>query len=92
MRGLERVDGMGRAITILISAAIIAVALLLAIPRYQIVVGANQSIAWRANMRTGEIAVCTSPDLPAAGCRSLPGSNMDYQVGRAAEQTGAAQR
>ena len=89
---MERVNSMGRAITLLISAAIIAVALLLAIPRYEIVVGANQSIVWRANMRTGEIAVCTSPDLPAAGCRSLPGSNTDYQVGRTPEQTGSAQR
>ena len=83
---------MGRAITILISAAIIAAALLLGVPRYAIVVDGNQSTVWRVNMRTGEIAVCTSPDLPAAGCRSLPGSNSDYQVGRAPEQTGSAQR
>ena len=83
---------MGRAITTFIGAAIIAAALLLGIPRYAIIVGGNQSTVWRVNMRTGEIAVCTSPDLPAAGCRSLPGSNSDYQVGRAPEQTGSAQR
>jgi hypothetical protein len=83
---------MGRAITILISTAIIAAALLLGIPRYEIVVGGNQSTVWRVNMRTGEIAVCTSPDLPAAGCRSLPGSSTDYQVGGAPQQTGSAQR
>lgn len=68
---------MGQATTILIGAVIIAGVLYLTAPHYQIVVGENQSIAWRVDTQTGELAVCTSPDLPAAGCRSIPGSKMD---------------
>ncbi len=70
--------GVGRAITTLIGAVIIAGALYFAAPQYQIVVGENQSIAWRINTLTGELAVCTSPDLPAAGCKPLPGSSTGY--------------
>jgi hypothetical protein len=70
--------GMARTITILIGVIIIAGALYFALPQYQIIVGENQSIAWRINTHTGELAVCTSPDLPAAGCKSLPGSSAGY--------------
>jgi hypothetical protein len=69
---------MGRVTSILIGAVIIAGALYLAVPHYQIVVGENQTIAWRVDTHTGELAVCTSPDLPAAGCKSIPGSSMGY--------------
>lgn len=40
--------------------------------RYQIVMGENQTIVWRLNTFSGELAVCTSPDLPGAGCRPVP--------------------
>jgi len=63
---------MGRAITVLIGAVMIAAAIYLAVPNYQIVMGENQTIVWRLNTRTGELAVCTSPDLPGAGCRPIP--------------------
>jgi hypothetical protein len=71
----------GRAIATLIGAVIIAGALYFAAPQYQIVVGENQSIAWRINTLTGELAVCTSPDLPAVGCKPLPGSSAGYLPG-----------
>jgi hypothetical protein len=73
----------GRVTTIVIGAVLIAGALYLAVaaPHYQIVVGENQSIAWRVDTHTGELATCTSPELPAAGCKSLPGSNMGYLFG-----------
>ena len=69
---------MGQATIILIGAVIIAGAVYLAAPHYQIVIGENPGIAWRVDTQTGELAVCTSPDLPAAGCRSLPGSSTGY--------------
>jgi hypothetical protein len=69
---------MARAIAILIGVVIIAGALYLAVPQYQIVMGENQAIAWRVNTHTGEVEVCTSPDLPATGCKSLPGSRTGY--------------
>jgi hypothetical protein len=72
---------MERAIAILIGMVIIAGALYLALPQYQIIVGENQTIVWRINTHTGELAVCTSPDLPAAGCKSIPGSNEGYLPG-----------
>ncbi len=84
---------MGRVIITLIGAGVIAVALLLAVPRYQIVVGESQAIAWRVNMRTGELAVCTSPDLPAAGCKAIPGSSTDHQLRLTSEPpTGSPRR
>jgi hypothetical protein len=84
---------MGQATTILIAAVIIAGALYLAAPHYQIVVGENQTIVWRVDTQTGQLAVCTSPDLPAAGCRSIAGSNMGYLSGLISEpQTSSAQR
>jgi hypothetical protein len=84
---------MGRATAILVGAVIIAAVLYLAAPHYEIVVGENQSIAWRVDTRTGELAVCTSPDLPAAGCRSVPGSSMGYLPDLTSEpQTGSARR
>jgi hypothetical protein len=69
---------MGQAIIILIGAVVIAGALYLAVPQYQMLIGENQTIVWRINTHTGELAVCTSPDLPAAGCKSIPGSNAGY--------------
>ena len=63
---------MGQAISILIGAVIIAGALYLAAPHYQITMGESQTIVWRLDTHTGELAVCTSPSLPGAGCRSLP--------------------
>jgi hypothetical protein len=63
---------MAQASAFLIGAIIIAGALFLAAPHYQIVVGENQTIVWRLDTHSGELAVCTSPDLPAAGCRYVP--------------------
>ena len=63
---------MVQAIVFLIGVVIIAGALYLAAPHYQIVMGENQTIVWRLNTHTGELAVCTSPDLPGVGCRSVP--------------------
>ena len=63
---------MGRAIAVLIGAVMFAAAIYFAVPSYQIVMGENQTIVWRLNTRTGELAVCTSPDLPGAGCRPIP--------------------
>jgi hypothetical protein len=63
---------MAQATAFLIGVVIIAGALYLAAPHYQIVMGENQTIVWRLNTHTGVLAVCTSPDLPAAGCRSVP--------------------
>jgi hypothetical protein len=34
--------------------------------------GENQTIVWRLNTMSGELALCTSPDLPGAGCRTVP--------------------
>jgi hypothetical protein len=72
---------MERAIAILIGMVIVAAALYLALPQYQIIVGENQTIVWRMNRHTGELAVCTSPDLPTAGCKSIPGSDEGYLLG-----------
>jgi hypothetical protein len=72
---------MERAIAILMGIVVIVAALYLALPQYQIIVGENQTIVWRMNAHTGELAVCTSPDLPAAGCKSIPGSNEGYLPG-----------
>jgi hypothetical protein len=63
---------MGQAIVFLIGAAVVAGALYLAAPHYQVVMGENQTIVWRLDTHTGALAVCTSPDLPGAGCRSVP--------------------
>ena len=63
---------MEQATAILMGAIIIGAALYLAAPHYQIVMGENQTIVWRLNTLTGALAVCTSPDLPGAGCRSVP--------------------
>jgi hypothetical protein len=63
---------MAQASVFLIGAVIIAGALFLAAPHYQIVMGENQTIVWRLDTHSGELAVCTSPDLPAAGCKSVP--------------------
>jgi len=63
---------MAQATAFLIGVIIIAGALYLAAPHYQIVMGENQTVVWRVNTHTGELAFCTSPDLPAAGCRSVP--------------------
>ena len=63
---------MTQATVFLIGVVIIAGALFLAAPHYQIVMGENQTIVWRLNTHTGALAVCTSPDLPGAGCRSVP--------------------
>jgi hypothetical protein len=68
---------MERAIAILMGMVIFAGALYLALPQYQMFMGENQTIVWRLNTHTGELAVCTSPDLPAAGCKSLSGSRTD---------------
>jgi hypothetical protein len=78
---------MERVIAILTGVFIIGVAgtLYLATPQYQIVVRENQTIVWRVNMRTGELAVCASFDLPAAGCKSLPGSSAGYLSGFVSE-------
>ena len=63
---------MGQAFVFLIGAVIVAGALFLTGPHYQILMGENQTIVWRLNTFTGELAVCTSPDLPGAGCRFVP--------------------
>jgi len=63
---------MTQATVFLIGVIIIAGALFFAAPHYQIVVGENQTIVWRLNTHSGELAVCTSPDLPGAGCRQVP--------------------
>ena len=60
---------MGQAFALLMAAAIVAAGLFLAGPHYQIAMGENQTIVWRLNTLSGELAVCTSPDLPGAGCR-----------------------
>ncbi len=60
-----------QAILFLIAAVFVA-GLYLAAPQYQIVMGENQTIVWRLDTRTGALAVCTSPDLPGAGCRTVP--------------------
>lgn len=56
----------------LVGAVIIAGALYLAAPHYQVVMGENQTIVWRLDTHTGALAVCTSPDMPGAGCRAVP--------------------
>jgi hypothetical protein len=61
---------MERTIVILIGVLIVAGALNLAVPQYQIVMGENQAIARRVNTQAEKLAVCMSPDLPAAGCTS----------------------
>jgi hypothetical protein len=63
---------MGQAFAFLIGAIIVAGAIFLAGPHYQVVMGENQTIVWRLNTVSGELAVCTSPDLPGAGCRAVP--------------------
>ena len=63
---------MGQAFVLLIGAVIIAGGLFLAAPHYQITMGENQTLVWRLNTISGELAVCTSPDLPGAGCRIVP--------------------
>ena len=63
---------MAQATVFLIGVVIIAGGLFLAAPHYQIVMGENQTIVWRLNTHSGELAVCTSPDLPGAGCRPVP--------------------
>jgi hypothetical protein len=63
---------MAQATVFLLGVVIIAGALFLAAPRYQVVMGENQTIVWRLDTHSGELAVCTSPDLPGAGCRSVP--------------------
>jgi hypothetical protein len=65
---------MAQATVFLIGVVIVAGALFLAAPHYQIVMGENQTIVWRLDTHSGELFVCTSPDLPAAGCRTVPGS------------------
>ncbi len=47
-----------------IGAIIVAGALVLSAPHYQVVIGENQTVVWRLNTFSGELAVCTSPDLP----------------------------
>ena len=78
---------MGQATAILIGAVILAAAVYLAAPHYQIALGENQTVVWRLNTTTGELALCTSPDLPGAGCRSIP----EPQIGSDA-QKGSGQR
>ena len=63
---------MGQVFAFFVGAAILAGGLFLALPHYQIAMGENQTIVWRLNTFSGEIAVCTSPDLPGAGCRAVP--------------------
>lgn len=63
---------MGQVITILMGVAIVAGALYVAAPHYQIAMGENQTIVWRLDTHSGALAVCTSPDLPGAGCRPVP--------------------
>ena len=71
---------MAQATVFLIGVVIVAGVLFLAAPHYQIVVGENQTIVWRLDTHSGELAVCTSPDLPGAGCRSVPGSKTSSYV------------
>jgi hypothetical protein len=68
---------MGQAFAFLIGAVVVAGALLLAGPRYQIVMGENQTVVWRLNTFTGELTFCTSPDLPGAGCKPVPSQRTD---------------
>lgn len=63
--------GMGQAFAFLISAIVVAGAIFLSAPHYQIALGENQTVVWRLNTLSGELAVCTSPDLPGAGCRAV---------------------
>jgi hypothetical protein len=63
---------MGQAFAILIAAIIVAGALVISGSHYQVVMGENQTIVWRLNTFSGELAICTSPDLPGAGCRVVP--------------------
>jgi len=63
---------MGQAFAFLISALIVAGALFVSAPHFQIALGENQTVVWRLNTLSGELAVCTSPDLPGAGCRTVP--------------------
>jgi hypothetical protein len=63
---------MGQAFALLVAAIIIAGGFFLAAPHYQIAMGENQTLVWRLNTFSGELAVCTSPDLPGAGCRTVP--------------------
>jgi hypothetical protein len=63
---------MAQATVFLLGVVIIAGGLFLAAPHYQIVMGENQTIVWRLDTHSGELAACTSPDLPGAGCRSVP--------------------
>ena len=63
---------MGQAFAFLVGALIVAGALFLVGPHYQIALGENQTVVWRLNTFSGELAVCTSPDLPGAGCRTVP--------------------
>jgi hypothetical protein len=63
---------MAQATAFLLGVVIIAGGLFLAAPHYQIVMGENQTIVWRLDTHSGELAACTSPDLPGAGCRSVP--------------------
>ena len=64
---------MERAIAILMGMVIIAGALYLALPQYQMFMGENQTIVWRLNTHTGELAVCTSQSLPGSRTDDLPG-------------------
>jgi hypothetical protein len=81
---------MGRAFAFLISAIIVAGALFLAAPHYQIALGENQTIVWRLNTLSGELALCTSPDLPGAGCRAVPEPKSSEQAPPAAPAPPAA--
>lgn len=75
---------MAQAFAFFIGAIIVAGALFLAAPHYQMAVGENQTVVWRLNTLSGELAVCTSPDLPGAGCRTVPGPKSSEQTSPAA--------
>lgn len=85
---------MGQALVFLIGAVIVAGAFFLAPPHYQIALGENQTVVWRLNTFSGELAVCTSPDLPGAGCRTLPEAKAQAQKTSSAApaEPGAAAR